>query len=235
MSREFERGANRSEPVNLAARAYVQAAVDLANWRDGDGPGRANDLYGRLVTGTEKGGELFALIGGSPNFSGVPASNSSGGKGQNPVLELRDRLRHRLEQIRTAKGKKRSALLATADAAIDTVTVKTNTKLELDSRGRLKYIRNDVFFAGDADGPEGLVLAFLLDDAQVLGELRVCPFCERYFLSVASTEGGPKPAYCPGTDHQKQADRIAARIRAKQWRKDNPGKAAQQKKAKRGS
>jgi hypothetical protein len=226
MSRELEQQGVQLEPVNLGAKDYVQAAIDLANWREGDGPGRANDYYGRLITGTEKGGELFQMVGNAPSFTRPLPDSQSSSKDGSVVLALRDRLRDRLEQVRTWKGKKRAALFAIADAAVETVTVKTTTKLELESSGALRYIRKDVYFPGGGDGPEGLVIAFLFDPAQPLGELRVCPFCNRFFLSVARVEGGPKPAYCPGTDHQKQADRIAARARAKRWRKDNPANKA---------
>jgi hypothetical protein len=233
MFRELDQKAGRPEPVNLAARAYVQAAIDLVNWQEGDGPGRANDLYGRLCTATAAGGDLFQMLGRGTVARGadgqplvVRTDGQPAGSDAHTIMDLRARLRDRLEQVRTYTGKKRAALRAIADAAVEAVTIRTVTKLELDHDARAHFIRQDFFTPGAGDGAEGLVIAVLLNPDQSVGELRVCPFCGRYFLSVASSDGGPKPAYCPGTDHQKQADRIKARARAKRWRNDNPSKPA---------
>lgn len=233
-SREFARQEMRPEPVNLSARAYVQACLDLANWKEGDDMGLANDYYGRLITNTAAGGELFQQLGMAAHPPGVVRAEGLSivaftGQGEYSVLGLRGRLRVRLEQLRTWKSpRKRAALFASANAAVEGVTVRTSTTLEFDSNsGRLRYARKDQYFPGGEDGPEGLLLAFLLDRKQPLGELKACRYCGAYFLSVAKTQGGPKPDYCPGTDHQKRADALASRQRAKNTRRRLKAKAAE--------
>jgi hypothetical protein len=83
------------------------------------------------------------------------------------------------------------------------------------------------YVAGTGDGPTGLLLAFALDPKRRFAkELRRCQLesCGRFFLVPQGRRGGPIQDYCPGTDHQRQADKLRAPDRAKAKR-NRPGSA----------
>jgi hypothetical protein len=211
------------ESDTFNAKEYVQACLDLSNWKEGDDVGLANDYVQQLITREAAARDIqIQMLLTTPGAVWTPFSVAVDGRQiEKTVLAVRNRLRTRLDQLLNWKSPtQRRALLASAAAAVEAVRVETATALELDlSSGRLVRTRKERYFPNGEDGYEGLLLAFLLDPDQPLGELKACKFCGAYFLSVANINGGPKPRYCPGTDHQIRADALASRKRSEKRRR----------------
>ncbi|MEP7314195.1 MAG: hypothetical protein ABI859_16550 [Pseudomonadota bacterium] len=193
---------------NLGAREYVQAGLDLANWRTGDDPQALLHAYGLLVFAKEGAGrDLQRLAGKFTNFTSEVVMAP-------PMLEKIGLLRKRLEDFIAAGKKDRARFRAIADSALEEVAV--DTTLQLNEDGELEYVHS--FHPGHRDGQEGLLLAFLLSRSDPFGdELRKCLHCSRFFLAVKNPRGGPRPKYCPGTDHQQLHDNKMANARRKKY------------------
>jgi len=66
----------------------------------------------------------------------------------------------------------------------------------------------------------GFAVALLHDPSRAWGKaLRRCAHepCRKFFLSIASREGGPAPTYCTRV-HQEASDKLAAVERSRAWR-----------------
>jgi AhpD family alkylhydroperoxidase len=210
--------------VNLGPRAYVLAHLELANWRPGDDVELLNDAYGRVVTDTAAGGDLFKSVGsgtgGMISFTQAPSIEES------PPFLLGARIRERLTSF--LKGQeKRTTLRAEVKAALAGVKVKTS--LHLSAKNELEHL--NVYSPGGGEGAEGLLLAFLFASNETFGqELRQCPYCERFFLSLKNPRGGPRPKFCR-TEHQQLYDdsRAAERVRNSRDEAKKAAKAAKHK------
>jgi hypothetical protein len=177
----------------------MRRALCLANWRPGDG--RALSLF-------------FG-----PDFTISPPLTDPGAKADDEaLLRFGRRVRFALVRFMTGSEKDRQALRKTRDGTIKHMRVRS-TELHLSERGSLEYFHN--YVTGNSDGQLGLFLALLLDPERSFGQdLRRCrlPGCGRFFLVAPDRRGGPIPAYCPDTDHQKQAGALTAKDRAKKYR-----------------
>lgn len=77
------------------------------------------------------------------------------------------------------------------------------------------------YHASGVEAACGYGLALLYDASKPYGAaLARCPLetCERWFLRLASSAGGPRPNYCTRA-HQRDADKVRARDRVKAWRR----------------
>lgn len=187
---------------------FVLLCLDLANWREGDVPDAANVAFKRVTSDTADWSLRWAAIRLDPTIAVDPRALELG-------AAMRDVLGRAIRRRDLAVLRKRR------DAALEHVQVAT-MRLHIESD---VLTHEHGYVAGTGDGPVGLVLAFVLDPARRFSrELRRCQLdaCGRFFLVPTGRKGGPIQDYCPGTDHQRQADRVRARARAKRAR---PGKS----------
>jgi hypothetical protein len=185
---------------------YVLLCLDLANWREGDVPDVANVAFHRVTSNTAEWSLRWATIRTDPSIPVEPRA-----------LELGAEIRDVLKRLVESRGRDVPSLSKRRDTALPAVTVAT-TGL---------YIEGDVlehehgYVAGTGDGPIALLLAFALDPKRRFRkELRRCQLasCGRYFVVPQGRKGGRIQDYCPGTDHQRQADKLRAPSRAKRAR-----------------
>lgn len=194
------------EPTNISARLFLQYSLDLANWRENDGREQLERAYRLVCFGPESETDSPSQFDLS-DFADLPPPAEP----NTPLeVDLQKRLKVALDQFLASTPDKRKALHASANAAVKSVVVMS--KLHVDDYGRLSRI--DTYLPGPF-GAVGLLLAFLLDPRSTMGNaLRKCglplPHCGRYFLAAKNPNGGPRPNYCPGTDHQKIADLLRA-------------------------
>jgi hypothetical protein len=207
------------EPTNVSAGLFVQYSLDLANWRESDGREQLERAYSLVCFGPESEGDSRSQFDLS-DFPELPPAEP----GISSAVNLQQRLKVALDEFLASTPGKRRALHASANAAVKSVIVMS--KLHVDDSGRLSRI--DRYLPGPV-GAVGLLLAFLLDPRSTMGSaLRKCglplPDCGRYFLAAKNPSGGPRPKYCPGTDHQKMADLLRAPQRMRETRRAAPAK-----------
>ncbi len=180
--------------------------LDLANWREGDVPDVANVAFRRVTSNTADWSLRWAAIRLDPAIPVEPRALELG-------AEMRDVL------ARAIRRRDLAALRKRRDAALGAVTVAT-TRLHIEGDA---LIHEHGYLAGTGDGPIGMLLAFVLDpNRRFARQLRRCLLdsCGKFFVVPPGRKGGPIQDYCPGTDHQRQADKIRARARAKRSRSD---------------
>jgi hypothetical protein len=210
-----------TQPQFVTSREYVQACLNLVNWREGDAKSAVlvaiSQIYGTDPF-TDSHKSLLLLFGQKPElwkayiekFAVAPGSFADG-------------LRKRIGKFLSGSEKDRKALRATRDSALE--AVNTEIKLEVAANGEL--IHRYRYIPKDQDAKEGLLLAFLFSAREPFGkELRQCPFCKRYFLATPNTKGGPRPKFCPGTDHQVLYDDSQAPMRSRKNRARATGQRA---------
>ncbi len=193
---------------------YVLLCLDLANWRTGDVPDLANVAYRRLTTNTADWSLRWATIRTDPTVPVEPRALELG-------AEMRDVLTRVVEHRNLAALRKRR------DASIAAVSVAATRLQVLDDSLQHEH----GYAAGTGDGSIALLLAFVLDPKRRFSrQLRRCllPSCGRFFVVPLGRRGGPVQDYCPGTDHQRQADKLRAPARAKRAR-SRPSRASARK------
>jgi hypothetical protein len=188
---------------------YMIASVTIANWRPDDPSTatEANLLWESLTTGPVR----------------RPPETVEADRG---AFDYGQQVRSVLEQFMTGSQKVRQALREIRDAAIEHVRV-ASTELVISKRDTLEHLHG--YFTGTGDGPLGLFLTYLMDPGRPFGQnLRRCRLasCGRVFFVPPVRRGGPIPAYCPGTDHQRRADAMKAARRSKEYRARQAVRAA---------
>jgi hypothetical protein len=203
----------RRQSERTTPREYVQACIDIANWHEGED-------FSSFFTAACR------VSGGMPGIKDAkgPLSHSAkkalfaawqsmfrGDRG----LRYADYFRECLASFLYRQGADRKSLRDRAEAALKRVVVKT--QLKLGPRGELEHQHQYVPHGTASEG--GLLLAFLFSPNEPFkNELRQCPYCERFFLAAHNPKGGPRPKYCPGTDHQKLNDAMQAAFRVSENR-----------------
>jgi hypothetical protein len=195
----------------------MQSCLVIANVQRGSDPIDAVKAYGWVCTNADEAGHLLdkPLDRDSLEWWGKQIGDD-GGLALQRISSLATALRRRLDQWLIGRTTSLRALRASADVALNEVTV--DTELELSADGRLIHVHR--YRPRDHEGVIGMMLAFLLDPALPYGAtVRRCALrsCDQYFLATPGAKGGPRRRYCR-PEHQQEADGARATERVRQYR-----------------
>jgi hypothetical protein len=199
---------------------YMDWSLKLANWRpDADDPHPVvvNWVWNSLTTDTNFR-HWPANPATDPAYRDADPADLAKIKVDQGALDYGQRVRDVLDRFMRGGKEDLRWLRRTAYVAIEGVRIGS-TELSFSGRGTLEYVHS--YVTGTRDGPLGLFLAFLLDPERPFGQsLRRCRLrgCERFFFVPPARRGGPIPAFCPGTDHQRRHDARSSAKRAKEYR-----------------